>query len=314
MEERKGVIQINYTDETINQLLKGRSANEKRYTYHFNQNEQFFLDLEDDFIVPHFPIHHNVYNKKPSSEYKTLLQGLLEQLVPLAPKVFQDLTYFFDPSEILRPCFFQLFKTAESYILFLLRLDLLFKTHECEIVERGTNDTTPKYRTKHMFVEGDLIPLESVYARDGRVEGFKIKQTISQTWIGETGRGYFVQGIWMDSELTKFFSKLFLPWGKRIYPYYPFVCKFKTICRSLVDLSPEARKSSIPQLTKAVEFITPAIEQIQESLRENEFSEKMETFVTLKEKVPSYWQNYFDSLTIKRYLNEQDMKEFEVAF
>jgi hypothetical protein len=82
----------------------------------------------------------------------------------------------------------------------------------------------------------------------------------------------------------------------------------------LLDLSPEARKRAVPQLTEAVTFISPELDKIQESLRDSEFNEKMEAFVSLKQKVPSHWEQLFDSLAIKRYLNDQDMKEYQVAF
>lgn len=312
MEEVQGVISIHYTDAEINRMIKSIGDEHKTVTHHFNQNEEFFINLEETFTVPHFPIHHDIKQKQPTKEYIGTLRNFLKPLIPMVPQVFKGLTYFFDPGEIHRPCFFQIYRVEDAQFLYLMRLNLINKTFEGETIERGTNDTTPEYRTNRLFLEADLIPLEEVILKEGRVQAFRIKQTISQTWIGETGRGYFVQGIWMDSELTKFFSKLFLPYGKRTYPYYPFECKFKTICHSLIDLSPESRKKHVVNLHRALKFVEPKIEKIQDSLRQDEFDEKLESFQEIKATVPAQWNNIMDSITIKRYLNDQDMKEYMV--
>ncbi len=49
----------------------------------------------------------------------------------------------------------------------------------------------------------------------------------------------------MDADLTKFFSKLFLPAGKKTYPYYPYLCKYKTVCQS-----PDRPRSRGPRLPR----------------------------------------------------------------
>ncbi len=314
MEEREGTVHLHHSDNPINTLIAAENGAGVRYSYHFNQNEDFFLNLDREFIVPHLPIHHNIEEKEPTKEYISILRDFLRTLVPLVPNVFKNLIYFFDPGEILKPCFFQLFRIEDLSVLFLLRLDLLFKTHEADIVERGTNDTTAMYKTRHLFLEGELIPLAEVQKSDGRLKSFRIKPTVSETWIGETGRGYFVQGIWMDSELTKFFSKLFLPWGKRTYPYYPFICKFKTICHALFDMTPESRERHVPFFHKVLQFIEPEMESIQNALREKEFNEKMEEFVNIKERVNTQLPEIMDNITVKRYLNDRDMKEYQLEF
>lgn len=141
---------------------------------------------------------------------------------------------------------------------------------------------------------------------------FRIKQTLSDTWIGETGRGYFTKGIWMDDDLTKFFTKLLVPKTVRIYPFYPFVCRYKTICENMADLSPGFRVSSLTHLIQALEFLSPFMEDIQERLRDNQFSEEMEFFQNLKSKVPDYWNLVFQDIKIETYLNQNDMREFKV--
>ncbi|RKX78594.1 MAG: hypothetical protein DRP87_05880 [Spirochaetes bacterium] len=316
MEQIEGKIVINYTDNEINRIIQSisNSGQNVSFTRHFNQNEEFFIKLKSELKVPHLPIHHDVRMKQPSESYLKTLRKFLSELIPLLPEVFEGLTYFFDPGEILRPCFFSIQKTNRGNILYLLRLNLFFKTHEGEIIEKGTNDTTPEYRTNHLFLEGDLIPLEKIIFKNGDIEAFQIKQTISDTWIGETGRGYFVQGIWMDNDLTKFFSKLFIPRGKRIYPYYPFICKFRTIVHNLVDLSPVGRSRHLAYLENVLDFLAPEIEAIQDSLRNSEFSEDLPSFKELKDKIPPEWEKIWESFTVKPYLNDRDMKEFIVEY
>ena len=312
MEQIEGNIYTNYSEQRINDLISSSSSGARNYTLHFNQNEEFFLKSEEEFLVPKFPIHHDVTIKQPESSYVNLLESFLSSVIPLFPQVFQGMTYFFDPAEILRPCFFQLFRVQERQYLNLMRLDLLFKTHEGEIIEYGDNDRTAAYRTRSLFLENDLIPLEGVLQENGKIAGFKIYQTVSQTWIGETGRGYFVQGIWMDNELTKFFSKLFFPPEKRFYPYYPFMCKYRTITFSLVELSPEGRKKYLPYLVRALQFLEPLMEEIQEALRQDTFSTDLPVFAKLKQQVPEKWNRSWENLRMDRYLNEREMKEFKL--
>ena len=314
MEQVTNELRFHYTDAVINELLKNGTDGNKPCSLHYDHNENFFLELEKEFIVPHLPIHHDVRISEPKAAYLNPIQHFIQDLIPLIPQVFAGLTFFFDPAEILRPSFFQLYKVQEQYFLYLLRIDLVFKTHEGEILQRGTNDSTPEYRTRHLFLERDLIPLDHVDIVNGKIRTFLIKQTISQTWIGETGRGYFVQGIWMDNELTKFFSKLFLPKGKRTYPYYPFTCKYRTICHSLLLLDGEGRKLHIKWLIDSIRFILPEIESIQNALKNNEFSENLPYFQNLKEKIPPELTKCWESLKVHQYLNDRDMREFLLEF
>lgn len=312
MEKHQSVIRLNYTDRDINQLLKDPGTSHIRPSKHFNQNEEFFLKTEGDYLVPSVPIHHDVHQKEPSKPYLDSLKDLLAELVPAVPDIFAHLTYFFDPTDILRPRFFQLYRLAETHYVYLLKLDLSFRAAEHQIVERSTNDATASYRTNKLFLEGLVIPLDGIDVVDGKVAAFNIKQTVSQTWIGETGRGYFVQGIWMDHELTKFFSKLFVARGVRIYPFYPFQCRYRTICSTVIDMSADGRRKNPPLLHRALQFVGPQMERIQESVRNVDFSEDLPAFVEMKRNVPESWNQLWNGMTVKPYLNEHDMKEFVI--
>ncbi len=310
MAKVQGEIRVNFTDGEINNLFSERSSGASTVSRHFNQSEDFFLKLSEDFFVPSFPIHHDVTVAVPTNRYLETLKIFLSGVVPLVPQVFNGLTYFFDPTDILRPGFFQLYRLGDIHYLYLLKIDLAFKTHDNTLIQQGTNDSTAEYRSRKLFVEGNVIPLDDVQKLDDKVSIFKIKQTIDQVWIGETGRGYLVQGIWIDHELTKFFTKLFLPARKRIYPYYPFQCKYKTVCEEIIDFDFEGRKKSAPHLHRALTFVTPLMKMIQQSLQSNDFSEDLPAFKAIKKRVPPAWDAVWENLTVKPYLNEQDMKEY----
>ncbi|MCX7040381.1 MAG: hypothetical protein NT005_14755 [Spirochaetes bacterium] len=313
MEKISNTIGVGYSDGGINAILEALSRDSRPSTRHFSQGEDFFLKLEEEFTVPHFPIHHDVRRAEPSAEYLRALSRVLEQVAALAPQTLRDLAYFFDPAEILRPCFFKLYRIDDSAYLYLLRVDLAMKASDCTVVRRGTNDTTAEYRSRKLFLENTVVPLSEVLRDEqGRVKALRVRQTISQTWIGEFGRGYFQQGIWMDLDLTRFFSRLFLPAAKRTYPFYPFLCKYKTVCQSVIDLSPEGRTTTLPSLHRAIGFLLPAMEAIQSEMRHGGFAEDMKIFRDLKARVPEAWYEPWKSIRVESYLNESEMKEFRV--
>ena len=289
MEQISNEIRVTYADKEIGGLLDGIGDEQRPFSRHFNQSEDFFLLLDGEYTVPHMPIHHDVRLHQPGAGYLAALKQVVEQVARLAPQVLKDLSYFFDPAEILRPCFYRVYRIEETWYLYLLRIDLMMRAAESSVIERGTNDTTALYKSRRLFLEATVFPLTEVVRENGAAKAFRIRQTISQTWIGEQGRGYFIQGIWMDADLTKFFSKLFLPAGLKTYPYYPYLCKYKTVCRSLIDLSPEGRAAAIPGLHRSLKLLAPAMDRIQAEMKNASFSEDMPFFQELKEKVPAAW-------------------------
>jgi len=312
VEQISNEIRVKYSDAAINSVLGSIGDETRPVSRHFSQSEDFFLVLDGEYSVPHIPIHHDVRVSVPGASYLSTIKGITEQVAGLAPQVLKDLSYFFDPAEILRPCFFQIYRVEESHYLYLLRLDLMMRAAEAAVREKGTNDVTPWYTSRKLFLEDTIVPLQEVVKDNGRVTAFRIHETISQTWIGEQGRGYFVQGIWMDTDLTKFFSKLFLPPATRTYPYYPYLCKYKTVCHSLVALSPEGRRRRVPHLHRAMQFLLPHMEEIQEQMKNTSFSEELPVFRKLKANVPPAWYEAWSSFRVEAYLNQADMREFKI--
>jgi hypothetical protein len=314
MDELLNELRVAYPDAEINAVLAGipQSASGASFNIRYNHSEELFLELDTELTMPRFPIHHDIHSDVPSAPYAYALKDLVKQLALIMPDVFRGLTYYFDPSEPLKPHFYRLYKIEDSVYLFLLRIDLIFRHFQGDIVEAGSNDTTPAFRTKRLFLESEIIPIEAVMWELGKARAFKVRQLISNTWIGETGRGYLVHGIWMDNDLSKFFSKLVLDEGVRTYPFYPLFCKYKTICAQAVPPGPERRKCLLPLLHRAIGFLAPEMERIQGALRSGTFSEAMPEYIELRNRVPSSWRDTLRGVSMRSYLNERDMKEYEL--
>jgi len=316
MESILNEIRLAYSDPAVNALVSGVSekAMDVPFKTRFGQNEEYFLELPTEIEIPHFPIHHDVRQARPSTIYLESLRSVVRQLVQLLPSTFRDLSHLFDPTETLKPGFYHLYKIQESIYLYVLRLDILNRPLETTLLEAGTNDIIPSYRTRRLYLESELIPLDSIEWENNRIRAFPVRQLISNTWIGETGKGYQVRGIWMDADLSKFFSKLFLPDGKRVYPFLPFFCKYKTVCAFVPIPEAPSRKKALPLLHRALDFLKPEMERIQNLLKESAFSETNEDFRKLRDQIPLSWRELYREVSVSPYLNARDMKEYELVF
>ncbi len=316
MEAVLNEIRLGYSDPQINALAASAAeeARDSLYGMKFGQNEEYFLELPRDIEVPRFPIHHDVRIREPSEAYLSALRTTLRQLAILLPGTFRDLTHLFDPADILKPAFFHLYKVQESIYLYVLRIDLLNRPLDTELVEPGTNEETPAYRTRRLYLESELIPLEGIDREEGRIRSFRIHQMVSNTWIGETGKGYQLRGIWMDADLSKFFSKLFLPEDKRVYPFLPFFCKYKTVCSFVPVPEGAARKKALPIYHRALNFLGPEMDRIQGILKGASFSESNEEFRELRGRIPTAWKELYREVSVRPYLNARDQKEFELEY
>jgi hypothetical protein len=305
-------IRLSYSDAELNEMLARAPSGGQAFSRHFNQVEEFFVRAGREYLVPQLPIHHDVRRPEPEKDYLVRLREVLAQLVNLLPQVFRQLTHLFDPAEILRPSFFKLYRIEDRQFLYLLRVDLGFRSQAHRVLVKGSNDYTPAYSTRELFLEAMFIPLAQVEESGGRIERFRIDPVISNTWVGETGRGYFVQGIWMDNDLTRFFSRLLLPPGKKLYPFFPYICKCRTVCQNVIRFSAEGRQALLPQLDRVHAFLKPFLPEIEASMKGSEFSEANPVFRRLRETVPEAWTRVWEGIGVEAYLNEQDQKEFRV--
>ena len=312
MDQILNVISISQTYNEINKIIEN-CKEQNPYTMHFSQNEDFFLKIKKTIRIPHFKVHHDIKNPYPDDEYMTNLISIMKELLPFISCVVADTVYFFDPAEPLRPVFYKLYNFEERYYLYLVRLDLSFRPHDCKILEKGNNDITHKFSAENIFLDIDILPVEKLAKRDINTTDYFIKQSISQTWIGETGRGYFIQGIWMDNELTKFFTNIFLPENMLSYPYYPFICKYRTLIHFPLRFAPLYREKHISILDRSYNCLLPFMREIEKVFKDFVFNKEMDIYKNIKEKIDTNWYNDFSSLKIDRYLNSSGMKEYEIS-
>lgn len=313
MEKLLDVISFNYSDPEISGILNSAVDQKAAYSIHFSQNEDSFVKCGSSFKVPSFSIHHDVNLKNPSDNYLKALRTLMSTLVSAYPGLFEGTKYFFDPAEVLRPCFIQVFKLEDSYYLYLLRPDLNVRLSESNILTSSTNDTTAEYETEKLYFDSIFIPIDKpdITASGGKIP---IKRMFRSTWVGESGSGYHINGQWIDIELTKILSALYLPENKNAYPYYPFRCDFNTVCFFPADLSLAGRKGFLSYLHKSLPLIKPNLPNIEAGMKTEEFSRKHPLYIDLKKKITEEWTKTWSYLKISPYLNENDMKEYILEF
>ena len=313
MEKLLDTINFKYSDPVIAEKLASIGNQTSDFSLHFNQNEDAFIESNRKFRIPSFPVHHNVNQVKPSDTYLDGLRKLTNELFQVFPSVFTGTRYFFDPAEVLRPCFIQIFKVEDNYYLYLLRLDLNIRLADSTIITQATNDATAEFETGKLFIESLIIP---VYKPDINASGgiIPINRLFNSTWVGESGTGYHINGHWIDRELTKFLTALYMKEGVRAYPYYPFRCDFNTVSFFPAILSLPGRREFLGYLHKSLPMISSDIPKIEESMKKVEFTKDNSVYLDLKKKIPTEWTKIWTSLKIKPYLNENDMKEYSLEF
>jgi hypothetical protein len=105
VEQISNEIRTGYSDPDLNWMLAGIAGGAEPLSRRFSQFGDPFLLLASDFTVPSLAIHHDVHTARPEPGYLARLRETVGLLIRLAPQVFAGLGYFFDPTEILRPCF-----------------------------------------------------------------------------------------------------------------------------------------------------------------------------------------------------------------
>ena len=298
---------LRFKSQELNRLLKGSTEGEFTFTRHFNASEDFFIRLKTPVDVPSFEIHHSVHENTPSPGYLSSLFKFLQGLLPIVGPLFSETSWYFDSRDIFHPGFYQLYDIKGRKYLFAMKMDLGIHPRGCEVTVQGSNEKTPQYRTRDLYLDAEIIPIEN---HEESKQDFWIHHYFQQTWLGEKGRGYFVQGVWIDDSITKFISKVFLPQGRKIYPYYPFKCRYNTLSSTVVDFTPQGRHKAIILLDKALEALTPYIPRIQKILHTEEFSDNMEFFTTLRKEFEPNWSSQWKNTHTEAYLNSDEQKEY----
>lgn len=312
MSRNANAIDTSYTDDSITAILSARGTDtsqnktsEKTEQVHcwYNQNEDQFLNLTKPIIIPSFPVHHDIDNNEPPPNYIEQIFTLSRQIMEQQPQLIANTQWFFNPIAILSPSFYKIISFKHTEYLYLCMIDLNCRPLEDEIIEKGSNNSTHTFQTNRLYFECDFFPLKK---REGNV--LHLDQTIPATWKGEAGQGYMVHGIWMDSDINKFFSKLMLPKGTRNHPYYPLTCKQHCISMNAWGIeTPE-------NLQRITSYITPKLDLILQELQTVPFSETSELFTSIKNEIPQNLGNRWKDISVTRYLNDMDQKEYHIEF
>ncbi len=271
-------------------------------TRHFTEDEEHFIRLPGSIHVSSFPIHHDVRRREPDDDYVSRLYYVVDQLVRWVPELFADTSFEFDPARTLRPVFSRPVDDAPTPTRLVVHIDLAARPGHADRIEPARNNYTSEYYSRDVFVEIDLVPTVAGETQPQRL--------INETWIGERGRGYFAQGIWIDRDLTKFLSALVEPEEHPLYPYYPFSCRFRSVTHAPPAWSGSELSRAAQRLSEVLAAVTPWLREIESVLRGAPFSRELELFRSLREAISDWVRRSFGAIRTRAYLTEEDRKEY----
>jgi hypothetical protein len=307
--EKVADLAFSVTDPEIEELLHPREPQGQPFSCHYSQEEDFFLRLPKPFEVPSMNVYHPFDNPVPGDDYLKALRGVLQTLTPRLPAVFADLSWRFDPNDILRPSFVQKLESNGQIFFYLLRIDLNFRGRYSQILKPSSNDRTPAWRSDCLFLESYLFPAVELRQSD-KEWSVDIKRLFGKTWKGEVGRGYLRQGVWIDQDISKFLSFVVLGPKSKIHPHYPLVCRLNTLALRVPDLNPQARVEACDDLAQAWEFFSPWAGEIEDHLFHTRFHKESPLFLQVCAQVPTPLGRRFHNFQVAGYLDSTGQKEF----
>ena len=273
------------------------------------QEEDFFLVLPRPFVVDSFEIHHDIRNVEPSPQYLRVIRSLVESWAAQVPGVFHGLTWFFDPRDLFHPLFLQFLSVGGRQLLYVLRPDLTYRNRYGEILTRGGNDVTPRYSTSALFLESEVLVLDGAETFTAG-QCLVVPKLFQKTWKGESGRGYFVTGSWIDHDITQLLSRVALPVGAKAFPCYPLRCRYESLSVRCLSPTPEGRLKAAQILVKAWPLVRPWAHRIESALKDEPYREDHPLVEQLRdqwgEQLSSLWEPYELTAT----LNSANQKEY----
>ncbi len=293
--------------ESVNRLLSAAQSDDIPASAHFSADEQFFLKTTRPLRVPRFPVHHDVRNPVPTVEYLKSLEPALTELIERFPGLFRACRYSFDPAYPHEAVFYRVLSRDGTAFVYLLRVSLAFAPRMHTVLEKGNNDYTASYCTNRLPVEALIMPVARVDSNSIRVERY-----ISSTWIGETGRGYLTQGIWVDRDFSKILSRIVNPNSAKTYPWFPVGARYNTISYRPIELSPPSIDALTTHVTAIRYSLASCMSEIEALLRSGD-RETLSGYVdSLVSSFPDGERERYRGIRTRAYLNEFDQKEYQI--
>ncbi len=294
-------------DPSIDSCLSAVRSKTIDATPHFTFDENFILRPEDPLDVPSLPIHHDVRVSEVPHELSGRLATAIARIVERLPGLFKGCRYIFDPARPLQPVFYRIIPgPARSYV-YLLRINLEFMPSIHHVIEKGSNDFSPAYRTSQLPVDALILPVE--HADDDVIQ---LKRYVTSTWRGETGRGYLTQGIWIDRDFAKFLSGIMIPSGHRLYPWFPVSARYNSISYAPVDQDPENIDRTIQHVALIESFFSPHMEKIESILHKGDTEKAADLAKDLYSAFPEDARAVYRKTYSRPYLNEFEQKEYRI--
>ncbi len=228
------------------------------------QNEEIYYLLSEPIRIKSFPIHHDLRHDQPYETYKQVIESTFSQVIPQIPNVFEGTQWRFEARDPFHPSFFQVFDCNGRSYVFLIRFDLSLRPRLSTVLSKGTNDMTADFETHYLFVTPEILPLDTTLSTDDKLF---VLWLFNSTWIGEKGRGYYLQGIWMDDSITQLVSRLISPPGTSLHPFFPIKCRYQSLSATLLFPTPIARKSVVTNLDTVLSALNGRFIEVQENLR-----------------------------------------------
>jgi hypothetical protein len=297
------------TDAGVSDRLRSLPEGSVDLDRRFTQEEDFFVVLDRPFVVDPFDIHHDVGQTLAPERYLAVIRSLVDAWAGQVPQLFRDLSWYFDPRDLFHPLFVQVLSARDKRYLYVLRPDLSFRGRHGEVIDRGGNDSTPRYSTRHLFLESEVLPLESWGTEEGG-KRLSLTKVFGKTWQGESGKGYFVTGRWIDQEISRLLSKAAFPKGTRTFPLLPLRCRHDTLSVRCVSPTPEGRRRAALVLEAAWPLVETWAERIQNTLRADPWRDDHPLVEQLRaqwgDKLSSRWGGF----RLEAFLDDHEQKEY----
>lgn len=268
----------------------------------FDEEERCFFRVPVAVPVPSFPVHHDLNDTVPSTDYTRRLTSVLNELTAQVPELFVDTRICFDPARVLQPIFQRLLSTNEPQVALRVQLDLRAHPQHDRIVRNAGNDYTAEYETRDIYADVEIVPVE-----EDRVS---VRQLLSPTWIGERGHGHMAQGIWIDRDLTRFFTALVEPSPARLYPYYPFSSRFRSLTHRPPSWKHEDIALSVKRYQQMSTVLVPALPDIETTFRAESFSRALPLIGELSGSIPAWIRDSFEGMHCRRSLTAEGLMEY----